>query len=289
MQWTKTPYNDASWMNYDVKTGIALDADERLYFRGKRTHAFGGNTEGASNGKLLDTTGPYAVYGELMALYCDENYVPKTTAPTYTTAFANAFYGDDNLRTIPGKTLTITITSGTPGESCFRWMFKGCDNITESPVAELVAPALSVHCYWNMFQDCTSLTSGPVLNSITTLGTACFEEMFRGCTSLTEAPELPWTTLTTYCYNKMFYGCTSLKTAPDLPASTLTNYCYNEMFRDCSRLQSITCLATSGINSNNSTTNWVNGVSASGTFTAASGASWPSGNNGIPSGWTVLP
>jgi len=31
----------------------------------------------------------------------------------------------------------------------------------------------------------------------------------------------------------------------------------------------------------------VNGVATTGTFTKASGATWPEGANGIPSGWTV--
>jgi len=33
----------------------------------------------------------------------------------------------------------------------------------------------------------------------------------------------------------------------------------------------------------------VNGVASTGTFNRASGATWPTGNNGIPSGWTLVP
>jgi len=63
------------------------------------------------------------------------------------------------------------------------------------------------------------------------------------------------------------------------------------MFNGCSSLSSVTCLATSGINNtNHSTTWWLEnaGTQATGTktFTAAPSATWPSGTDGIPSGWT---
>ena len=109
------------------------------------------------------------------------------------------------------------------------------------------------------------------------------------CTSLTTAPDLPATTLVDHCYREMFYGCTNLTTAPTLPAPTLVNQCYYYMFYGCSHLNSITCLATSGISENSSTSSWVYGVSSTGTFTKASGVtSWPTGSYGIPSGWTVV-
>jgi len=111
--------------------------------------------------------------------------------------------------------------------------------------------------------------------------------MFQGCTSLTTAPTLPATTLAEGCYDSMFSGCTSLVTAPTLPATTLVESCYSGMFNGCSNLNSITCLATEGINENYSTYNWVKSVASTGTFTKASGATWPTGNNGIPEGWTV--
>ena len=87
----------------------------------------------------------------------------------------------------------------------------------------------------------------------------------------------------------MFIGCTSLTSAPELPATTLANYCYASMFYNCSNLSYIKCLATTGINQNNSTTNWVSGVASTGTFVKNTNATWPTGNNGIPAGWTVQP
>ena len=57
------------------------------------------------------------------------------------------------------------------------------------------------------------------------------------------------------------------------------------MFESCSNLRSITCLATTTATS--ATMDWVKNVSASGTFKKASGATWPTGNTGIPYGWNV--
>lgn len=112
--------------------------------------------------------------------------------------------------------------------------------------------------------------------------------LFAENTGLTQASGLTLSIYTsTSAYTSMFSGCTRLTGAPILQAPELTNSCYENMFNGCSSLSAITCLATSGINTNNSTTDWVSSVSGSGTFTKASSASWPTGTNGIPSGWTV--
>lgn len=116
-----------------------------------------------------------------------------------------------------------------------------------------------------------------------------FYNMFSGCTGLTDASNLilPATTLASNCYREMFRGCTSLTTAPTLPATTLENNCYYAMFNGCTSLSGITCLATD-ISAFSCTFNWVQGVSATGTFTKASSmTSWSSGISGIPTGWTV--
>ena len=85
----------------------------------------------------------------------------------------------------------------------------------------------------------------------------------------------------------MFYGCTNLTTAPVLPATTLVQSCYSSMFRGCTSLNYIKATFTT-TPSSTYTSNWVNGVSATGTFVKNSAATWTTtGNNGIPTGWTV--
>ena len=87
----------------------------------------------------------------------------------------------------------------------------------------------------------------------------------------------------------MFYGCTSLMVSPTLSAATLTESCYETMFSGCTSLNRVICLATD-ISAIDCTREWLDGVSATGTFTkAASMTSWPTGVSGIPSaGWTVV-
>lgn len=138
-----------------------------------------------------------------------------------------------------------------------------------------------------LFQNTKIINAKDLILPATTLTHYCYQNMFYNCTSLTTAPELPATSLATYCYNIMFRGCTSLTTAPSLPATTLDTYCYYNMFRDCSSLNYIKMLATD-ISASNCLTYWVDGVASSGTFVkAASMTSLPTGNSGIPNGWTV--
>jgi hypothetical protein len=85
----------------------------------------------------------------------------------------------------------------------------------------------------------------------------------------------------------MFAGCTSLTAAPELPATTLVNYCYYNMFNGCTSLSYIKCFATD-ISANDCTYGWVEGVSATGTFIKhPSMNNWTTGDNGIPTNWTV--
>ena len=172
----------------------------------------------------------------------------------------------------------------------FRGLFENCTVLTSAP--ELPATNLADQCYWSMFWDCTSLEVAPELPA-TTLAADCYNGMFAGCTSLTEAPELLATTLAGSCCISMFNGCTSLISAPALLATTLVTECYYDMFRGCTSLNSVTMLATD-ISAENCLTNWMYGVAATGTFTKAASLEQgtesgkiPTGESGIPSGWTV--
>ena len=75
--------------------------------------------------------------------------------------------------------------------------------------------------------------------------------------------------------------------SPVLPAPTLVQDCYRQMFYGSTKLNTVTCLATSGINTNNSTNSWLTGASSRGTFSRAKDVSWPTGNNGRKS-WTLV-
>ena len=168
----------------------------------------------------------------------------------------------------------------------FSKLFRKNANVVDASNMKLPATTLANSCYGGMFSGCTSLTTSPELPA-TTLATGCYGNMFLGCTSLTAAPNLSATTLANECYHSMFYQCTSLTKAPELPATTLLRYCYYQMFYGCSSLNYIKMLAID-ISASNCLTNWVNGVSATGTFVkSASQTSLPTGVNGIPDGWQV--
>ena len=150
-------------------------------------------------------------------------------------------------------------------------------------------PSGSQYTFNELFKNNTHLISAEnLILPATTSTSSCYSGMFYGCTSLIAAPELPATKLYSYCYSSMFQGCTSLTTAPELPATTLKMSCYYHMFENCNKLNSITMLATD-ISASGCLSIWVRGVSSTGTFTKASSmTTLPTGNSGVPSGWTVV-
>lgn len=200
----------------------------------------------------FSTDAVFKVYGNIMSIYDDTNF--ETDTELYNNyQFAN--------------------------------LFKNCTGLTDASNLILPATTLTNYCYQYMFSGCTSLTTAPELPA-TTLTNGCYRSMFYGCSNLTVAPELPATTLVNSCYSSMFKNCTSLTTAPELPATTLANSCYKHMFNGCTNLNYIKCLATN-ISATECLNNWVYNVAASGTFVKDAGATWETGVNGIPEGWTV--
>lgn len=254
----------------------------------------------------FECSSDYEVEGNIMSLLYGDNFIGQSNL-NYSYSFARLFgYYENNVINaenliLPNGSLSdycfyemfayckkltkapTTISASTFGNYSCYWMFLSCTNLIQAP--GLPATTLSNGCYMGMFNNCTSLTIAPVLSS-TTMNLDCYQGMFAGCTSLTSPPELPATTLAQGCYTSMFSGCSSLTTAPVLPAQTLTAFCYSNMFGGCTSLNYIKCLAMD-FSANRCLENWVSNVSASGTFVKASSASWPTGNNGIPSSWTV--
>ena len=155
-------------------------------------------------------------------------------------------------------------------DRAFMGLFSGCTTLINADKLELPATTLSTQCYCNMFNRTSGLVTLPSLSAATTLAEGCYQNMFyqyptNYSLSMTESYLLPAATLVKDCYRQMFYGRYNLK--------------------------KITCLATSGINTNNSTENWLSNVdnTSSSIFTRAnSSVSWPSGNSGVPSRWSIV-
>ena len=85
----------------------------------------------------------------------------------------------------------------------------------------------------------------------------------------------------------MFSECTNITKSPRLPARTLTQGCYEYMFRKCSKLKEVT-ISANNISAEDCLHEWLYQVAATGTFHNLGSASYPSGTNGIPSGWTEV-
>jgi len=196
--------------------------------------------------------------------------------------YEHMFDSCTSLTNIPNNYLPVT----TLAYGCYGGMFGYCTSLTTVPSNLLPATTLTIACYAGMFQGCSSLTSAPQLPA-TTLANFCYNVMFARCSSLTSAPQLPATTLAENCYSNMFNRCTSLTAAPVLPATTLVKSCYSNMFYDCTNLRYIKMLATN-ISASKCLYYWVTGVASTGTFVKDSNmTSLPTGDNGIPTGWTV--
>ena len=205
--------------------------------------------------------------------------LPATTLANY--CYDNMFTNCTSLTTAPS-----VLPATTLADYCYYRMFYDCTSLTTAP--EIPATTLAPYCCEYMFDSCSGLTTAPSTLPATTLANYCYSHMFYDCTSLTTAPSvLPATTLAPYCYQYMFIGCTSLTRAPELPAATLVEGCYRLMLYYCLSLNYIKCLATD-ISATDCTLAWTESVSSTGTFVKASSmSSWPTGNSGIPSNWTV--
>lgn len=244
----------ASFYNQEVPFINAVSG-QRIFFRGNHTTYGGtykpsGSSTTSTYGHHFGGTATFNIYGNIKSMLNDAN------------TFSNVSY-------------------------CFQEMFLK-SNVINAEHLILPYTDLAPYCYAYMFSGCTLLRTAPKLPA-TTLANSCYDNMFDGCISLKNVQSvLSATTLAEACYRGMFNGCTSLVTAPALPATILVDQCYFHMFNRCYKLISVTCLATN-ISAQYCTTNWLNNISSTGTFTkAASMNNWTTGVNGIPENWTIV-
>ena len=318
-------YNKTDWETVQINESIELVPDKKVYFKGVIS---GTNTDGKiinfkasgsplyAGGSIMslqdgnpdEITIKYPYEFKFLFQGCNTLVTPPalpatTLAPScYDFMFSNC----TSLTTAPELPAT------TLADSCYRGMFNDCTSLTTAPA--LPATTLTNYCYQDMFTNCTSLTTAPVLPA-TTLTGYCYADMFGSCTSLVTAPALPATTLASNCYEYMFNYCESLVTAPELPATTLAHSCceymfdgctslvkapdllstepkyrcYKGMFNGCSKLNYVKCLLKPDKpDTNECTTDWLNGVALSGTFVKNNEVdNWERSYSGIPTGWTV--
>lgn len=208
------------------------------------------------DGRNISASGNHNVGGNIMSLLYGDNFENQTSFPSRSNSnFAGLFV--DNTHLISAVNLIFPATT------------------------------LTDRCYNYMFGKCSSLTTAPTILPATTVTYSCYGGMFEDCSSLATAPVLPATTLADRCYENMFWRCASLTQAPVLPATTLISWCYRNLFNSCTNLNTISTYATD-ITADNCLIDWVGGVSATGTFYNMACTTYPSGNSGIPAGWTEL-
>jgi hypothetical protein len=138
----------------------------------------------------------------------------------------------------------------------------------------------------NIGGNFASLTNGDSFKTYS-LSSYCGYSTFSGMTTLVSAENLYIPNTPSYGFMFMFSGCSSLEIGPTLNALTLSQQCYYRMFQNCSSLRYIKMMATD-ISASQCLSEWVSGVSSTGTFVKNAAATWNvTGANGIPSGWTV--
>lgn len=260
-------YNKTDWQRFTSDNYITVNEGQAIYLKGINlagldcTRSEGGGQE--ERGAL-----------PLFLVKDDDTYINCSGN------IMSLIYGDNYLN-----------WDEIPIEYCFAYLFSTHDNDYSfkqlKDCSQLILPnTVTEYCYYYMFSGCPNLIKGPELPA-TVLAEGCYMGMFQSSTSLTGYYTLPATTLASSCYKSMFQGCTSLTTAPKLPAITLTQNCYNNMFTNCTNLNYIKAMFTT-TPSNSYTYDWTYGVARTGTFVKSRAATWNvTGNNGIPSGWTV--
>ena len=283
--------NDGPWIQVpsttSARTGylLSVSVGDKIRFKGNQA------TQNAFYRYSRSANCIYDVYGNILSLEYGDNFIGQTQfLTTYRPCYGTFRNQTDYHLNAGARSAEHLILPPTVVEGCYRSMFQNSNSLIKAPV--LPATTLATGCYFNMFGGCTGLTDAPELPA-TALANECYYEMFKACTSLTTAPELPVTTLMSSCYTYMFSGCSSLITAPELPAETLVSNCYMGMFGGCSSLNYIKCLATNPSSQTGSanpyTFRWVvDAGDGTGTFVKHPDATWPSGDNGIPEGWTVV-
>lgn len=193
-----------------------------------------------------------------------------------------------------GDKLYLRGTNTTLSDSSNSWYFRMSGSIAASgDITTMLDPdgsvaSLPAYSFYRLFNNCPSLTTAPSMKSVTTIGNYACDAMFTECTALATLPDLDnVTTVGQWGMAGMFEGCTSLTTAPDLRNITsVGSYGCAAMYHSCSSLLTIYAPSVSSWNTTNFN-GWAGSVGSGGTMWKPSALTIPTGNNGVPAGWTT--
>ena len=257
---------------------ITLNQGERVYLRGNEGvlnyYANDGAIQAVTN--ILGTQ-THTIGGNINTLV---NYITPNNLTLPQGVFARLFRNNTTITS--AENLTLPATEMTP--NCYIALFYGCTSLVNAPA--LPATILANNCYVDTFHGCSKLVNAPKLPA-TEMKPNCYMSLFYGCTSLVNPPKLPATKMATECYRQLFKNCSSLVNAPELPAKTLAEGCYQQLFYGCSKLNNVTIYAND-ISATNCTLKWLSNVASTGTFRNLGTATYPTGESGIPTGWTIV-
>lgn len=225
---------------------IPMTANGRVYLRGNN-----GTLADSSNYHIvIDCQAQFKVGGDLTTLLYKTGSVPELAA------YALAYLFDTRTRLISAQDVAIPCFKA--GSRAFKNLFSGCSN-NEYPCK---------------------------MPNIKELNTSLFESMYAGNIKLKEVMQLPiaLTGSGTGAFFKMYTNCKALTDGGIIPQFTLSSQCLYYTFQNCQNLARIEVYATTWDATH--TTDWLQGVAATGDFYNLGGATIPTGTNGIPSGWT---
>ena len=162
----------------DVLVTFDVEPGDKLTLSGN--NASYGNIQPGEGYQIKSTADVY-VYGNVMSLTGSTNNTVLTGTMNFACLFGSDNPADVNttIKSHPTKDLVLGATTLT--ESCYAFMFGGCQGLTRAP--ELPATTLAPICYHRMFGNCTGLTTAPLLPA-PTLAEECYFAMFDGCSNL---------------------------------------------------------------------------------------------------------
>lgn len=248
---TEMSVNGGAWTRIGERT-ITCNVGDKIRFRGEEV-----TYEDSFYPRIeSDGTARYKIYGNIMSLMDGDNFLNSQGFNNVNEVFTYFFASDSGIvdasgLVLPEKQLTY---------GCYRYMFRFCENLVHSPK---YLPAIDLRgsgrAYEGMFSHCSSLVDTPVIFAYYG-GGGSFEHMFSDCTSLTTSPDIFVREFGVGCFSYMFDGCTSMT--------------------------KITCRVLRP-GDGSAFYRWVRNLPANGDFYKAHIPTWVSGENGIPTGWTI--
>jgi len=280
--WTRLTVDDTT----QSLTTPTIQAGGKVYWRGSgiqymtsdsRTNNYFIKTSYFSSSNRFDAS------GNIMSMLYAEDFEGKTAFPGTSNQYYNIGAMFQHCEFLV-HAADLLLPATTLKHLCYTGMFYYCTMLVNAPSLPATVISNANYCYRYMFQGCSSLITPPDLSHVTTTARSGLYAMFFDCSSLTTATLPQASHLMQYCYYNMYRGCTSITSADLSSARTIDTHACENMFYGCSSLTYVKCLATD-ISATDCLTNWLSGVSSTGTFIQAEGVEWPRGASGIPTGW----